>query len=107
MTIENEPLVSVIIAFLNEQRFLEEAIKSVLEQDYKHWELLLVDDGSTDPSTGIALKYADTFPNKIIYCEHADHINKGLSASRNHGIRRARGSLVAFLDADDVWLPAK
>ncbi|HEY8781553.1 MAG TPA: glycosyltransferase family 2 protein [Mucilaginibacter sp.] len=107
MPVENEPLVSVIIAFLNEQRFLEEAIKSVLDQDYKHWELLLVDDGSTDHSTGIALKYAANSKGNIIYCEHEGHINKGLSASRNLGINQAKGSLIAFLDADDVWLPGK
>ncbi len=107
MKIEKEPLVSVIIAFLNEQRFLEEAINSVLAQDYKHWELLLVDDGSTDGSIGIALKYAANSNGEIIYCEHEGHINKGLSASRNLGIKYAKGSLVAFLDGDDVWLPNK
>jgi glycosyltransferase involved in cell wall biosynthesis len=107
MTNEKEPLVSVIIAFLNEERFLEEAIKSVLEQDYKHWELLLVDDGSTDKSISIALKYAANSDGKIIYCEHEGHINKGLSASRNLGIKHAKGSLIAFLDGDDIWLPKK
>jgi glycosyltransferase involved in cell wall biosynthesis len=107
MSIGEQPLVSVIIAFLNEQRFLEEAIKSVLEQDYKHWELLLVDDGSTDESTGIAIRYAANSDCKIVYCEHPGHINKGLSASRNNGIKQAKGSLIAFLDADDVWLPGK
>jgi glycosyltransferase involved in cell wall biosynthesis len=107
MTIEKEPLVSVIIAFLNEARFLEEAIESVLEQDYKHWELLLVDDGSTDESVNIALKYTANSDGEIIYCEHDGHINKGLSASRNLGIKQAKGALIAFLDADDVWLPNK
>jgi len=107
MIIEKAPLVSVIIAFLNEERFLEEAIKSVLAQDYKHLELLLVDDGSTDESIGIALKYAASSDGEIIYCEHEGHINKGLSASRNLGIKHAKGALIAFLDADDVWLPNK
>jgi len=107
MAPQNEPLVSVIIAFLNEERFLEEAIKSVLEQEYTHWELLLVDDGSTDKSTGIAREYAVNFGGKIIYCEHAGHVNKGLSASRNAGIKKSTGTLVAFLDADDFWLRCK
>jgi glycosyltransferase involved in cell wall biosynthesis len=107
MSIKSDPLVSVIIAFLNEQRFLEEAIKSVLNQDYKKWELLLVDDGSTDNSTNVALSYVKSLPGKIIYCEHKKHVNKGLSASRNLGIKQAKGSLIAFLDADDVWLPNK
>lgn len=103
----NEPLVSVIISFLNEQAFLEEAINSVLAQSYKNWELILVDDGSTDNSTGIASLYADKFSEKIMLCEHEGHANKGLSASRNLGIQKARGILIAFLDADDAWLPGK
>ncbi len=101
------PLVSVIIAFLNEERHLHEAVESVLQQDYTHWELLLVDDGSTDRSTGIAKEYSMRFPGKIFYFEHEGHINKGLSASRNYGISQAQGKFIAFLDADDVWLPGK
>ena len=102
-----QPFVSVVIAFLNEERFLPEAIKSVMEQEYQHWELLLVDDGSKDGSTQIALDFAAASGGKIIYCEHEGHVNKGLSASRNAGIRKAEGELIAFLDADDVWLPRK
>lgn len=101
------PHVSIVIAFLNEEKFLEEAIKSVLHQEYTNWELLLVDDGSTDTSTAIAQKYVKEYSGKILYCEHEGHRNKGLSASRNAGIRLAKGKLVAFLDADDVWLPNK
>lgn len=107
MANKKTPLVSVIIAFLNEERFLEDAIKSVLEQEFKDWELILVDDGSTDSSTSIALKYAENFDGKVVYCEHEGHINKGLSASRNRGIKQATGPLIAFLDGDDVWLPNK
>ena len=107
MNIQQQPLVSVIIAFLNEERYLEDAVESVLKQDYTNWELLLVDDGSSDQSTNIALRYAANAPGKIFYCEHENHINKGLSASRNRGIRQAKGPLVAFLDADDIWLPGK
>jgi glycosyltransferase involved in cell wall biosynthesis len=101
------PLVSVVIAFLNEERFLAEAIESVLSQDYHQWQLLLVDDGSTDRSTTIAKRYADAFTGKIIYCEHEGHINKGLSASRNYGIQQGLGELIAILDADDFWRPSK
>ena len=104
---QKQPLVSVIIPFLNEEQLLMEAVESVLYQTYTHWELILIDDGSTDASTLIARKYAADYPEKIIYCEHPDHLNKGLSASRNKGIQQARGELVAFLDADDVWLPGK
>ncbi|MES2891466.1 MAG: glycosyltransferase family 2 protein [Bacteroidota bacterium] len=102
-----QPFVSVVIAFLNEARFLPEAVKSVLDQDYQHFELLLVDDGSTDSSTQLALDFAAASNGKIIYCEHEGHKNKGLSASRNQGISQAKGELIAFLDADDVWLPGK
>ncbi|MCJ8165334.1 glycosyltransferase family 2 protein [Pontibacter sp. E15-1] len=101
------PLVSIVIAFLNEEKFLGEAIASVLQQRYTHWELLLVDDGSTDRSSGIARQHAAENPGKIHYLEHEGHANKGLSASRNRGIAQAGGTLVAFLDADDVWLPEK
>ncbi len=107
MNTVQHPFVSVIIAFLNEERFLVEAIRSVEQQDYDNWELLLVDDGSTDQSTQLALNYAAGSGGKIIYCQHEGHINKGLSASRNHGISLAKGDLVAFLDADDAWLPGK
>ncbi len=101
------PVVSVVIAFLNEERFLEEAIGSVLQQTYTDWELILVDDGSTDNSSQIAKEYANKYPGTIRYLEHANHLNKGLSASRNHAIKHAQGDLIAILDADDVWLPHK
>lgn len=107
MSNASEPLVSVVIAFLNEERFLEEAIQSVIKQDYSNWELVVVDDGSTDRSTKIAKEYAGKYPGKIFYTDHAGHANRGLSASRNHGISQTKGQLVAFLDADDVWLAGK
>ena len=99
-----ENLVSVVVSFLNAERFLNQAISSVQDQEYQHWELLLVDDGSTDGSTEIARSWAAREPHRIFYLEHAAHANLGLSASRNLGIHAARGEYVAFLDADDVWL---
>ena len=68
ITRNSQPLVSAIIIFLNGEKFLEEAINSVIEQTYTNWELLLVDDGSTDGSTAIAMKYAETWKNKINTC---------------------------------------
>lgn len=103
----DEPLVSVVLCFFNESVFLEEAIASVLAQTWHRWELLLVDDGSTDESPDIARAYAARYSSKITYLDHPYHQNKGLSASRNAGIKRAKGAYVAFLDADDVWLPDK
>lgn len=104
---EINPLVSVIICFLNEERFLEEAIVSVINQQYSNWQLLLIDDGSKDNSSFISEKYVEKFPEKVVYSTHPNNANKGLSASRNFGISIASGSLIAILDADDVWLPQK
>jgi glycosyltransferase involved in cell wall biosynthesis len=103
----SKPLVSGIIIFLNEARFIEEAIASVFAQTYDNWELLLVDDGSTDNSSAIAQSYARQYPEKIYYLEHEHHQNQGMSASRNLGIANAQGKYIALLDADDIWLPHK
>jgi glycosyltransferase involved in cell wall biosynthesis len=103
----SNPLVSGIIIFLNGEEFLEEAIESVFAQTYENWELLLVDDGSTDSSTAIAQRYATQYPEKVRYLEHEGHQNRGMSATRNLGISSAKGEYVAFLDADDIWLPQK
>jgi GT2 family glycosyltransferase/SAM-dependent methyltransferase len=101
------PGVSVVLSFLNEERFLGEAIASVLAQSYTNWELLLVDDGSTDGSSEIARNAAARDPDRIRYLEHPGHANRGLSASRNLGLTEASAEVVAFLDGDDVWLPRK
>lgn len=101
------PLVSVIIIFLNGESFLEEAIESVFTQTYNNWELLLVDDGSTDRSTAIALKYTEQYPEKVRYLEHENRCNRGMSTSRNLGLKNAKGDYIALLDADDVWFPHK
>ena len=100
-------LVSVVIIFLDESRFLNAAVQSVFDQTYPDWELLLVDDGSTDRSTGIARSHERAAPHRVRYLEHPGHENRGMSASRNLGLARAHGEYVAFLDADDVWLPRK
>lgn len=101
------PLVSVITIFYNAAAFMQEAIDSVLDQSYSNWELLLVDDGSSDSSTEIAKELASKFPAKVRYLEHHDHLNKGMSASRNLGINNALGEYICFLDADDMWKPNK
>jgi glycosyltransferase involved in cell wall biosynthesis len=93
--------------FFNEEKFLPVAIESVFAQTYENWELLLVDDGSTDRSTEIAVRHAEHWPEKVRYLDHDGHCNRGASAARNLGISHAKGEYVAFLDADDVWLPHK
>jgi glycosyltransferase involved in cell wall biosynthesis len=106
-TLSATPLVSVVAIFLNGERFLDEAIRSVIAQTYPHWELLLVDDGSSDGSSAIARGYAERESGRVRYLEHPGHRNLGMSASRNLGLREARGEYLALLDADDVWLPEK
>jgi glycosyltransferase involved in cell wall biosynthesis len=101
------PLVSVVAIFLDAERFLEEAVQSVIGQTYPHWELLLVDDGSSDGSTAAARRLAEQHPDQVRYLEHPGHCNLGMSASRNLGLQHARGEYLALLDADDVWLPEK
>jgi glycosyltransferase involved in cell wall biosynthesis len=101
------PLVSSIIIFLNAERFIPAAIDSIVAQTYSNWEILLVDDGSTDNSASIADRYVRMYPDRIRYLQHPEHQNRGMSASRNLGIDNARGEYIALLDADDVWLPDK
>ena len=100
-------LVSVIIIFLNGEPFIRDAIESVFTQSHRDWELLLVDDGSSDGSTAIAREYARQYPERVRYFEHPGHQNRGKTVSRNLGTRYAKGEYVAFLDADDVWMPRK
>jgi glycosyltransferase involved in cell wall biosynthesis len=103
----NQRLVSIVTIFLNGEKFIEDAIASVIAQTYPNWELLLVDDGSTDQSTQIAQHYAEKYPQKIRYLEHEGHQNRGMSASRNLGINHAQGEYIGFLDCDDLWIPQK
>ncbi|MEL7157295.1 MAG: glycosyltransferase, partial [Actinomycetota bacterium] len=101
------PAVSVVIIFCNEERFLGEAVDSVLAQTVDDWELLLVDDGSTDASTAMARDLAAADPERIRYLEHPGHAQRGMSASRNLGVGAATGRYIAYLDADDRWLDVK
>ncbi len=103
----NTPLVSVIIPFYNAGAWLDEAIKSVLHQTYPNWEIILIDDGSLKEDTAIAKSYASKFPGRIFYVQHDGRVNRGLTVSRNTGIQHAQGEMIAFLDADDFWLPEK
>jgi glycosyltransferase involved in cell wall biosynthesis len=94
------PLVSVIIPTYNRGWVLREAIDSVLAQDFKDFELIVVDDGSTD-NTPLIL---DSYHQELMVIRQP---NKGVSAARNRGIAAASGRLIAFLDSDDFWLPRK
>ena len=95
-----KPLVSVIIPTYNRGWILQEAIDSVLEQDFHDYELIVVDDGSVDNTPAILKAYKD----EITVLRQA---NQGVSAARNSGIKAATGRLISFLDSDDLWLPRK
>ena len=97
---QKNPLVSVIIPTYNRGWILKEAIDSVLAQDYKDFELIVVDDGSSDNTREIL----DSYGRDLIVLRQA---NKGVSAARNRGIAAADGQLIAFLDSDDIWRPRK
>jgi glycosyltransferase involved in cell wall biosynthesis len=98
-------LVSVIMPFRNVRLYIAEAIDSVLAQTHGAWELWLVDDGSTDGSAEVARTYAAREPSRIRLLAHSDGQNHGISASRNLALTQCQGEFVAFLDADDLWLP--
>ncbi len=95
--------VSVIIPAYNAARFLRATIQSVQDQTYPNWELLIVDDGSTDETAAIARAY-QAKDERITLISQS---NQGVSAARNWGMAQSRGEILAFLDADDQWLPAK
>ena len=101
------PRVSVIMIFRDAAPYIAEAIESVLSQTFTQWELILVDDAATDGSSKIAKNYARRYPDRIRYTHHQHRENRGMSTSRNLGIRESCGSLIAFLDADDFYLPEK
>ncbi len=103
----SKPQVSVIIIFCDAQKFLREAIASVFAQTYENWELILVDDGSTDDSSALGKSCAEEMPRRVRYFDHPGHENRGMSASRNLGIAKSAGAYMAMLDSDDVWLPRK
>ena len=100
------PRVSVITPFVAEEHFLAQAIESVCAQEFADWELVLVDDGARDGSRAIAQRFATADPSRIRVLD-PDPLHRGAAAARNRGIAEARGELIAFLDADDVFRPTK
>ena len=97
----------MVVPFYNPGPFLREAIDSVLSQTYDHWELILVDDGSSDCSVSVAQEFAAAYPGKIKYFSHPNKVNRGMAASRNLGTAHASGEFIAHLDADDFYPPDK
>ena len=98
----NHPTISVIIPTYNRAHLIGKAVKSVLSQTYQDFEIIVVDDGSTDNTEEIVKSFTDY---KIYYICHKH--NRGASAARNTGIKASRGEYIAFLDSHDEWLPEK
>jgi len=99
-TPEHGPTVSVVIPAYNAAWCVEKAVDSVLAQTFRDFEVIVVNDGSTDDTTSVLSRYGDAI--RLI-----NQTNGGMSHARNSGIRAARGEFIAFLDSDDWWLPAK
>lgn len=99
-------LVSVIVPVYNAEKFIREAMDSVRAQTYENWELLLVEDGSNDGSVDVITGYiAETQETRIRLIRQPS--NQGAARARNRGVREAAGRYIAYLDADDLWMPEK
>ena len=99
---DNEDLVSIIVPVYNAEEFINDTIKTVQDQTYKNWELIMIDDCSTDRSTEQILKYKSD-KIKLIKLKK----NSGAAICRNTGTKEAKGRYIAFLDADDLWKKEK
>jgi phenylacetate-CoA ligase len=97
-------LVSVIIPTYNAAQYIKDALESAFSQTYKNLEVIIIDDGSTDNTKTVIEQYAQHNTQNIHYIYQS---NKGLSSARNTGIKASKGVYIAFLDSDDIWLPAK
>lgn len=95
-----EDLVSIVMPTYNCMNYIGETVETVLEQTYQNWELLIVDDRSTDNTKKVVDKFS-TQDNRIRYIELEK--NSGVAGARNRGIEEARGNYIAFLDSDDLW----
>jgi glycosyltransferase involved in cell wall biosynthesis len=102
-----QPSISVLIPILNMRRYLAETADSVFAQTFPDWEMILIDDGSTDGSVELAEDLTRRDPARVRFVAGAAGTSQGASITRNRGLREARGEWIAFLDADDIWLPEK
>lgn len=99
-----DELVSIIVPVYNSEEYLARTIESVQQQTYPHWELLLVDDCSTDTSAAVIAGYAAQDP-RVRYIRLPE--NSGAAVARNTGLEVSKGRYIAYLDADDLWFPQK
>jgi len=103
----NELLVSVVIPLFNKEKYILSTLKSVIAQDYKNVELILIDDGSTDKGYSVACRLLEDNQNRFSRVVTISTVNQGQTAARNEGINQSYGQYIAFLDADDVWAKSK
>jgi glycosyltransferase involved in cell wall biosynthesis len=101
MRFSNKPLVSVVMATFNRAGYLSGAVESVIAQTFESWELIIVDDGSTDDTPSLVKPYTENHPN-IRYLRHS---NRKAALSRNAGIQASFGEYITFIDSDDRYLP--
>ncbi len=100
-----EDLLSVVMVNYNHGAFLHDALESVISQNYHPWELIVVDDGSTDNSLEIIYGYQKKFPERVRVETHPGGKNLGIAASYRLGISLCRGEFIGFLEPDDLWAP--
>jgi glycosyltransferase involved in cell wall biosynthesis len=100
----NNPLISIVTPVFNSSKFISETIESVLAQTYQNWEMIIVDDCSTDETFEIVLKYAKKDQRVLVF---RMEYNSGSALCRNKAIELSQGMYLAFLDSDDLWKPEK
>lgn len=96
----NQPLVSIITPAYNSEKFIAETIQSVIDQTYQNWEMVIVDDGSTDDTVAVARSFVEKEQRIHLYTSDK---NNGTGIARNRALEKCNGAFIAFLDADDLW----
>lgn len=99
-----QPLVSIVIPFHNHRNLIQRAVHNLFKQTYTHWEVILVDNNSSDGSREVAQKLSEKYPEKVRYSFEPV---QGIPFARNRGLAEARGKYISFLDVDDEFVPTK
>lgn len=102
----NLPLISIIVPNYNGSKYIVSTIESITNQSYTNWELIIVDDCSSDNSVDLIKKYTKKFPNKI-YLHQLNNNSGGPATPRNFALNQSKGEYIAFVDSDDIWHPSK
>lgn len=103
----NLPLVSVLLAVYNGEKYIAAALESIGQQQYRPLEILVIDDGSTDSTADIVWNFASCMASSDLVVRYLPQVNQGQGAAFNVGLQAAAGEIVAFIDADDLWAPDK